>query len=538
MKMVARLWRGRKGQGTPEGSQARIVRNTLANSGGTLVTVVVGLALSPFMIHRLGVEAYGVWILATTLSYGAGYLSFADFGFEQSAVRYIAEARAAGDEREMNRIWITIFALLGGIALILTPPLILLAGPLVDLFGVPEELRGEAVVAFSLVVGQLMIELPGRAFAAILAGAQRYGLLQLARVVQTVLISGLVVVVLLAGEGIDWLGIVTFAGQCVTYALMAVLAVVGVSGVRFSPRLISRKAARKLAQFGGQLLVFQILGAIYRPMDKAIIGVALTASAVTTYEVGYKLFTGASFVQTLATSTLIPTTAFTRHQPGRLREMLLRGSSYVLALGLPFVTAAFLFAEPLVRTWFGEALTDAAEPARLLLLALIPTFPVAVGQSMLMGLGVVRQMIWIVAAETVANISLSIVLVGPMGINGVVVATIVCAVVAFFPFAHLITREIGVHPVEWTREVILPVLPGLAAQIACGLLLLPVADATGSLLVVAALCAVTVVVAMLVWVLLGLSSQRRQELFQAIRETAGRGEPMPEPDLAGDLPAP
>jgi O-antigen/teichoic acid export membrane protein len=538
VKKVARLWRGRKGQGTREGSQARVVRNTLANSGGTLVTVAVGLALSPFMIHRLGVEAYGVWILATTLTYGAGYFSFADFGFEQSAVRYIAEARAAGDEQEMNRIWITVFALLGGIALVITPLLILLARPLVDLFDVPDELRSEAVIAFTFVVAQLLIELPGRAFAAILAGAQRYGLLQLARVVQTLVISGLVVAVLLADKGVDWLGIVTFAGQCVTYALMVALALFGVHGVRFSPRLVSRKTARKLASFGGQLLIFQALGAIYRPMDKAIIGVALSTSAVTTYEVGYKLFTGAAFILALATSTLIPTTAFNRDQPARLREMLFRGSNYVLALALPFVIAASIFAEPLIRTWFGEAQTSSTEPARLLLLALAPTFPVAVGQTMLMALGVVRQMIWIYVAETVANIALSIVLVGPMGINGVIVATIICSTLTLFPFAHLIVREIGVGALEWTREVILPVLPGVAAQVIAGLLLLPIANGTGSLLVVVALCAATVVVALAAWVLFGLSSRRRREFFQMIRETAGMGEPMPEADLAGDLPAP
>ena len=203
------------------------------------------------MIHRLGVDAYGVWILATTLTFGIGYLSFADFGFEQAAVRDIAEARAAKDDREMNRIWITTFALLGGIALVLTPPLVLLAGPLVDLFSVRSRCLPENEAAFAFVLAQLIFELPARAFAALLEGAQRYGLWQLSRLFQGLLLSALMVAVLLAGKGVDWLGIATFVGQGVTFVLVVLLALFGVDGARVSPSLISRKTARRLASFGG-----------------------------------------------------------------------------------------------------------------------------------------------------------------------------------------------------------------------------------------------------------------------------------------------
>src|SRR6266576_312591 len=94
--------RSRRSDSTSEGSQARAVRNTLLNAGGSFVGVGVSILLTPFLIHQLGVE--------------------------QAAVRYIAEARSAGDMRRMNSIWASSFVLLGGIALVLTPPLVLLSG--------------------------------------------------------------------------------------------------------------------------------------------------------------------------------------------------------------------------------------------------------------------------------------------------------------------------------------------------------------------------------------------------------------------------
>ena len=102
---------------------------------------------------------------------------------------------------------------------------------------------------------------------------------------------------------------------------------------------------------------------------------------MTTYEVGNKLYTGAALIQSVATSALVPAAAYSRSEPGRLREMLIRGSSYTVALAMPFVTAAYIFADPLIRTWIGEAQTNAVTPARLLLLALIPSFPIVVGQT-------------------------------------------------------------------------------------------------------------------------------------------------------------
>ena len=515
-----------------------MVRNILANTGGTLVSVALGLFLTPFMIHRLGVEAYGVWILATTLTFGVGYFSWADLGIEQAAVRYIAEARAAGDDREMNRVWITSFVAFAGIALVLTPPLILLSGPLVDLFSVPESLKPEATTAFAFVLAQFAFELPARGFSALLEGAQRYGLWQVTRLLQGLLLSGATIAILIAGKGVGSLGMATFGAQAVTFVVTAVVALRGVPGARVSLRLVSRKTMRRLAGYAGQLLAFRFFSSIARPMDKAIIGIALSTAVVTTYEVANKLYMAAALVETLATSALVPTAAYNRDQPERLREMLLRGSNYTLAFALPFMTAGFIFAEPLIRTWIGAGQTDAATPARLLLLSLVPSFAIVVGQTMLVGLGRIRSMIWMVAGWTAVNLILSIILVGPMGINGPVVATLVSTVLLFFPVVWLFLREIGVTAEEWTKDVILPVLPGLALQVGVGLLLLPIAEDTGSLLLVAFLCAVSVLTALAGWVLIGLSKRRRGELVQMIRETAGIGtsEPLPEVDLAGDLP--
>src|SRR4030081_3196178 len=83
----------------PIGSEVtggRIPRETLgtgaANVSGALVTIV----LTPFLLHRLGAEQYGIWLLALSLTFSSGYLALADLGLPSAAIRFIAEARAIG----------------------------------------------------------------------------------------------------------------------------------------------------------------------------------------------------------------------------------------------------------------------------------------------------------------------------------------------------------------------------------------------------------------------------------------------------------
>ena len=53
-------------------------------------------------------------------------------------------------------------------------------------------------------------------------------------------------------------------------------------------------------------------------------------------------------------------------------------------------------------------------------------------------------MIWLVAGWTALNLGLSLALIGPLDVNGPIVATLISTVALFFPMTWLILREIGV----------------------------------------------------------------------------------------------
>jgi O-antigen/teichoic acid export membrane protein len=332
-------------------------------------------------------------------------------------------------------------------------------------------------------------------------------------------------VVVLLGHGIDTLAAATLAGSGAVFLLTWLLTWRGVPDNRISPRLVTRRALRELAGFGSQLFLFRLLSVLYRQMDRTVIGIALTASLVTTYEIANKFYASAALIESIATSSLVPAVAFASADRHTLRDMLKRGTNYALAATLPVAIAVIVFAEPLIRTWIGSDHTDAATPTRLLVAALIPSFLIAVGQTMLVGLGRIRTMLYLVAAWAALNLGLSIWLVHPLGVNGPILATLISSSLLLPAVTWLFLREVDVDLGEWLHDVVAPVLPAAAIQALVAAALLQLAGGTDSLPVVALLCAVTMAAFVAAYYRLGLDAIHRDALRSTLRRAAGLDPP-------------
>ncbi len=66
----------------------RIVRNGISGAGARIGMMVVGFALTPFIVHSLGFVDFGLWATVGAL---AGYLGILDFGLGGSFVKFIAQ---------------------------------------------------------------------------------------------------------------------------------------------------------------------------------------------------------------------------------------------------------------------------------------------------------------------------------------------------------------------------------------------------------------------------------------------------------------
>jgi O-antigen/teichoic acid export membrane protein len=502
---------------TKEGSGALVVRNTLANGLGTLSGVLLALVLTPFLIDHLGTDGFGVWALALSLSFLGGYASLTDLGVETSAARYVAEARADDDAVAVSETASTTMAFFALVALVAAPIVAALAVPLADLFDVPDRLRGDAIACFALMGAQLLFELPARAYFALIEGAQRYDIYQLLEFARSLAQAGFFVAVLVMDLGLPGLGAGLVASSVLVLVLGRFAAHRIVPEARFGRRNVSRARFRALFSFGGQYFFIRIMGTLYRQMDKAIVGIALGLRAVTFYEIANRIHQGAAMVQSVVSSSLLPATAYLRRDRATLRELYLRGTTYTVAAGLPVVVSAFIFAEDLIRTWVGESLTEATGSARLFLVFVAFVAVHAAGTSMIIALGQMRFVITVTVAFTVINLVVSIVLVEPLGVNGVILGTLIAQAAIWLPYTLRFFHTFDVTWGQWLRQVIRPNLPGLAVQGVTAWPLLYLADRAGNLVFVALIALVSVLLSLAAFVAIGLQRDARLLLMSALK---------------------
>ena len=79
--------------------KVQAVKNVGSSWVGLGVTIAVGILLSPYIIHHLGDEAYGIWVLVFSLT---GYYGLFDLGIRSSIIRFVSKYRALDDQRKYD----------------------------------------------------------------------------------------------------------------------------------------------------------------------------------------------------------------------------------------------------------------------------------------------------------------------------------------------------------------------------------------------------------------------------------------------------
>src|SRR5206468_11569134 len=79
---------------------SRIARSVVLNWIALAISVGIAFFLSPFVIHRLGNLAYGLWTLVISMT---GYMSLLDLGLRGAVTRFVSKYYARGEHLESSR---------------------------------------------------------------------------------------------------------------------------------------------------------------------------------------------------------------------------------------------------------------------------------------------------------------------------------------------------------------------------------------------------------------------------------------------------
>jgi O-antigen/teichoic acid export membrane protein len=130
----------------------RTAWNTLSNYVVKLLSLAIGVVLTPFILREVGPRNFGLWVLVGSVT---GYGALLDLGISNAIVRYVAEYRARGKSEQAQQLVATALWLYIALGLVVIACSALLAPWFPRLFQVPEtEAAATAQLVYVVGVGQ------------------------------------------------------------------------------------------------------------------------------------------------------------------------------------------------------------------------------------------------------------------------------------------------------------------------------------------------------------------------------------------------
>jgi O-antigen/teichoic acid export membrane protein len=392
------------------------LRNVSSNWFGLGVSMVVGFFLAPFILHRLGDDAFGLWTLVLAVS---GYYGLFELGIRSSIVKYVAHYKATKDEDGLSRVINTTLFTYTCIAAVLLIVTLGLYRYVDTIFRVSAPLQHSAPLLFLMVGVATAIGFPLGVFGGLLEGLQRFDWLNLAQSGGTIVRALLIVLALERGGGLLTLGFITVLVPLLVSAVF-ILVVRRLNPFELHRRFVNRESFRMLMGYGAVTFVVIVAEQLRFQSDAAVIGVFLSASAITYFAIAAKLADYAvAPVNNLAIIFLPMSSQFdATRQPAQLRRIFVEGNRLCGFIMFPICAALVILGKPLITVWVGAKYTSSYIVLLLLLLPKTLYRSQAASNRILFGMARHRALAVVVIVEGIANLVLSIILVRPYGIVG------------------------------------------------------------------------------------------------------------------------
>jgi O-antigen/teichoic acid export membrane protein len=422
-------------------TRSRVAANAAAGTASQIVTIAIGLFTTPLILARLGRLDYGAFALIGSLS---AYFGILDFGIGGGLTRFMSYHHERGDRQKIATF--AVFGLVFYLTLgaLLVPFLLAIAPGLGRFLRLPADLQaqfpGLLMAVLGLFVGWSLAGIIG----ARLTAAHRLDLAAYANVVGSVGFALLVFILLPSMPTVGGVFV------CMGGHLLLVIATLWVSNRRVNGALVTWPIhwkwddTRELFVFGLWTQVSSITAIVNLEADKAIISRSVGVASVTPYQVANRLALLSRALPLQLLSSLLPevtarvSQGIERADIAVLYQRTSRHLMIPTLLIAGFVAGA---AEPLLRLWLGDHIEGAAGLCTALVVSYAINNVTGVGTTVLRAQGQPQLETFYGILSAGLNVGLTIALIGPYGLDGVVMGTIAGNVIGSGVFIVLFHRR-------------------------------------------------------------------------------------------------
>ncbi|KLK87178.1 polysaccharide biosynthesis protein [Methanoculleus sediminis] len=452
---------------TTRGLAAQLPRNLAGNVAYFLANVVIGVLLVPYFIETLGVAAYGLIPLATSIT---GYVAIVVQSLNAAVSRFLTVDLQREDYAAANKTFNTAFFGLTAVILLMVPIALAVAYFAPSIFNVPAGQEDGVILLFLGVSAAFLIRSWSGNFTVQLFAYNRLDLQNFVNITNVVAQAGMIVLLFaLFGPDLGLVGSAYLTGAVVASVVSFVLARRVCPHLRLSIHSFDRRRVKDLCGMGWWVVINQIGSLLFLQIDLIVVNLLFGSTSAGEYAIALQWVVLLRAVAGVLSGVLTPTilSCYAREQTGTLIRATKSAVKLMgLAMALPIGLVCGL-APQLLTIWVGEQFASLA-PLMVLLtvhlavnLAVLPLFSVNVAYNRVRVPGQVTFFMGI------GNFVLAIVLplLTGWGYYGVAAAgAIVLTLKNAFFTPWYATRVLGVEVHTFTRSM----LPGIVATVIIG----------------------------------------------------------------------
>ncbi len=260
-------------------------KNSIYGALGFILPLLITLLLTPYMVHKLSPEIYGIYILSSSLM---GLMSFMDLGLGQGIIKFVAEYEAKKDFVSIKNVISTslsIYMVMGVAGAII---IYIFADSLASLFKVNDRYKTLAIYVFHITALGFFINFITSIFAYIPHALQRYDISTKIRVTILLLLSISIVWLLYMDYGLKEIMISSVIFGVIKLAVYFVIFRRMLPEVHFKI-WFDYNVFKKIFSFSMFTAINSITGNIVFRIDKMIISSFLGTVAVTYYTIPFMM---------------------------------------------------------------------------------------------------------------------------------------------------------------------------------------------------------------------------------------------------------
>lgn len=408
-----------------------------------LAKIIVGFFMLPFLIHSLGDEQYGIWVLVGTI---IGFYGLLDVGMGSALSRFLVRAMHGDKANEVNVTLsnaVFLFCGTGLLSLLITASIILLVPQFVESVDNVSKIQ----IMVGILGAQTALTFPLAVFGSILHAKYRFDIASYIKLFSLFIRTVLIVVFVSQGYGIVAVSVIVAIDALFSALLIVYFARKLVPSICVKWGYTDKSKLKEYLDYGKHTYVINISDRIRMSIDDFVIAAVIGLSAVTHYTVGMTLIFYFSEMMASIFGVIGPV-LHKYHKLNMwesLRIAFFAASEVTTFASILIGIIMVVLGESFIAMWMGQDYQDAYIVLVILTVSSIVGNAQRPGITILFAIAKHKYYAKIIIIEAVANLSLSILLGFYYGIYGVALGTVIPSLISKLLFIpKYICRQLDV----------------------------------------------------------------------------------------------